>query len=194
MGIIVTGIVLLTASGCSFSLGLPTAIAGSLTVTTVLIGVRKKPGLILRRISWSILPLVAGLFIIVEALNKTGLISSISNLLSVSAAKSGTMTAWLSGSITAFGSNLINNLPAGLMAGHVVQEARVSPLITHFILVGIDLGPNLSVTGSLATLLWLVALRREGIDVTPLTFFKIGCIVMLPALLAAFGGLLLATS
>lgn len=194
IGIIVTGVVLLTASGFSLSLGLPTAIAGTLTATIVLIGVRKKPTLILRRISWSILPLVAGLFIIVEALNKTGLIASIGNLLSVSAAKSGTRTAWVSGSITAFGSNLINNLPSGLMAGHVFQEARVSPLITHFILVGVDLGPNLSVTGSLATLLWLVALRREGMDVSPFTFLKIGVIVMIPALLAAFGALLLTVS
>jgi arsenical pump membrane protein len=33
-------------------------------------------------------------------------------------------------------------------------------------LIGIDLGPNLSVTGSLATILWLVALRRQKIEVT----------------------------
>ena len=30
------------------------------------------------------------------------------------------------------------------------------------VLIGVDLGPNLSVTGSLATILWLAALRREG--------------------------------
>ena len=35
-------------------------------------------------------------------------------------------------------------------------------------LIGVDLGPNLSVTGSLATILWLTAIRREGEDVAPL--------------------------
>jgi len=194
IGIMVTGVVLLGASGLSLSLGLPTAIAGVLTVAIVLIGVRKNPGIVLRRISWSILPLVAGLFIIVEAINKTGLINTISTLMRDSAARSPIRTAWVSGGITALGSNLINNLPAGLMAGHVVQQAGVSSLIVHFILVGVDIGPNLSVTGSLATLLWLVALRREGIKVSPLTFLKIGCVVMIPALLAAFGALLLTTS
>lgn len=46
--------------------------------------------------------------------------------------------------------------------------------------------PNFSgVTGSLATILWLIALRRGGIIVTPLQFFRIGLIVTLPALLGA---------
>jgi arsenical pump membrane protein len=47
---------------------------------------------------------------------------------------------------------------------------------------GVDLGPNLSVTGSLATILWLIAIRREGQDVTFLKFLKWGVLVMPPAL------------
>jgi arsenical pump membrane protein len=57
-------------------------------------------------------------------------------------------------------------------------------MIKSFLLIGIDLGPNLSVTGSLATILWLVALRREGIRVSAGTFLKLGIPVMLIALLA----------
>jgi arsenical pump membrane protein len=52
-------------------------------------------------------------------------------------------------------------------------------------LIGVDLGPNLSVTGSLATILWLVALRREGIDVGFWRFLALGIVVMPPALIAA---------
>ncbi|WP_277813993.1 ArsB/NhaD family transporter [Acidisphaera rubrifaciens] len=55
-----------------------------------------------------------------------------------------------------------------------------------------DLGPNLSVTGSLATILWLGALRREGLAVGAGTFLRLGLIVMPPALIAALGALLLA--
>ena len=58
-------------------------------------------------------------------------------------------------------------------------------------LIGVDLGPNLSVTGSLATILWLTALRREGEDVSFWTFLKLGLLVMPPALIAALAGLLL---
>jgi arsenical pump membrane protein len=52
-------------------------------------------------------------------------------------------------------------------------------------LIGIDLGPNLSVTGSLATILWLIALRRENLQVSAWSFLKAGVIVMPVALLLA---------
>jgi arsenical pump membrane protein len=57
------------------------------------------------------------------------------------------------------------------------------------VLIGVDLGPNLSVTGSLATILWLTALRREGLVVTAWQFLRIGAVVMPVALLLALGGL-----
>jgi arsenical pump membrane protein len=57
-------------------------------------------------------------------------------------------------------------------------------------LIGVDLGPNFSVTGSLATILWLVALRREGQEVSALKVLRVGTMVTLPALLLALGGLM----
>jgi arsenical pump membrane protein len=56
------------------------------------------------------------------------------------------------------------------------------------VLIGVDLGPNLSVTGSLATILWLTALRREGLLVTAWSFLKLGALVMPPALALAIAG------
>lgn len=63
--------------------------------------------------------------------------------------------------------------------------------VTAAVLIGVDLGPNLSVTGSLATILWLSALRREGLHVRALDFLKLGALVMTPALLASLATLLL---
>ena len=57
------------------------------------------------------------------------------------------------------------------------------------LLIGVDLGPNLSVTGSLATILWLTALRREGEAVTAWQFLKLSIVVMPPALLLALAAL-----
>ena len=59
-------------------------------------------------------------------------------------------------------SNVMNNLPSGLLAGGALQVAQVPHSIRDAVLIGVDLGPNLSVTGSLATILWLIVLRREG--------------------------------
>ena len=57
-------------------------------------------------------------------------------------------------------------------------------------LIGVDLGPNFSVTGSLATILWLVALRRQKIEVTAWRFLQIGALVTPPALIAALAAVI----
>ena len=185
VGIVATAVVLLAASALDIQLGLPTAIAGSLTAIAVLIRERKWLGSIVKDISWGVLPLVAGLFVLVEALSKTGLIDTIAALLRNGEQHAALLTAGLSGIAIALASNLINNLPAGLMAASAVQTAQAGDHVTRAILIGVDLGPNLSVTGSLATILWLAALRREGLTVGFGAFLKIGAVVMPPALLLA---------
>ncbi len=42
---------------------------------------------------------------------------------------------------------------------------------------GCDLGPNLTTVGSLATILWLLILRRRNLEVSGLDYFKIGILV-----------------
>jgi Na+/H+ antiporter NhaD/arsenite permease-like protein len=65
--------------------------------------------------------------------------------------------------IAAF-SNFMNSLPAGLLAGSAIQAAHVAPQIRDAVLMGVALGANVPVTGSLAAVLWLIALRREGVQ------------------------------
>jgi arsenical pump membrane protein len=175
------------SSALDIQLGVPTVIAGTLTVIAVLLSERKAPWTVLKGISWAVLPLVAGLFVLVEALDKTGLIRTISTHLQEAAQRSASLTARSAGTGIAFICNLMNNLPAGLIAGTAVQSAHVPDQVISAVLIGVDLGPNLSVTGSLATILWLTALRREGQNVSAWTFLKLGCLVMPPALLLALG-------
>jgi arsenical pump membrane protein len=190
-GIGVTAGALLFASARGLELGLPTAITGGLTALIVLVSARKSPLDLLKGISWSVLPLVAGLFVLVEALNKTGVTRYLTALLTTGAEQSATKTAWASGVGVALLCNVMNNLPTGLIVGNVLQTAHVSETIKSAMLIGIDLGPNLSVTGSLATILWLVALRREKIEVTAWQFLKLGALVMTVPLLLAIASLFL---
>ena len=88
-------------------------------------------------------------------------------------------------------SNLMNNLPSGLIIGAAVKAAGVTGPLRNAVLVGVDLGPNLSITGSLATILWLVAMRREGLEVGFWRFLKWGVLVMPPALALATLALLI---
>ncbi len=188
-GIIGTGVVLMAVSAAGFSLGLPTFLAGLATAALVLGAKRETPWTVVKGISWSVLPLVAGLFVMVEALDQSGVVAALSHWLQQSALAAPAGAVWGAGLALGFGANLVNNLPAGLLAGHAVQAAHVSAKITGAVLIGVDLGPNLSVTGSLATILWLTALRREGITVTAWQFLRIGVVVMPLALVLALGGL-----
>jgi arsenical pump membrane protein len=129
-----------------------------------------------------VLPLVAGLFVLVEALEKTGVLAMLADLLKRAAQGGPGTTAGTSGLLIAITTNLVNNLPAGLLAGAAVQAVGVSQKVAGAILIGVDLGPNLSVTGSLATILWLTAIRREGEDVSAWRFLKLGLLVTPPAL------------
>jgi arsenical pump membrane protein len=92
-------------------------------------------------------------------------------------------------SAVAFGfgvaANVINNLPMGLIGASAVLVAHSSRALHAAVLLGIDLGPNLSATGSLATILWLIAMRRENIEISAGRFLRVGILVMPPALFLA---------
>jgi arsenical pump membrane protein len=184
-GIAGTGAVLITASLFGLDLGLPTCVSALIAVLIATRAEGSSMAGVVKGVSWSVLPLVAGLFVMVEALNGAGALHDIGQALQKLAALA---PAW--GSLAAsFGiaalSNLMNNLPSGLLSGGALQTNHVPDYLKHAVLIGVDLGPNLSVTGSLATVLWLIALRREGARVSGWTFLKTGALVMPPALVLA---------
>ena len=187
-GIVATSLVLLAASALGVALGLPTFLAGIATAFVVLWQSPNGPKQALGNITWGILPLVAGLFVLVEALERTGATAGLAALLARLVAQSATLAAWASGAILALACNLVNNLPAGLVAGRIVESGNVPDHVRAAVLIGVDLGPNLSVTGSLATILWLAALRRDRLAVDAWTFLKLGMMVMPPALILALAG------
>lgn len=188
-GIGATAVILLAASAINVPLGWPTAITGILTSAIVIGRAGKNPMTVISGVSWAVLPLVAGLFVIVEAINKTGLTQILTHVLQQQTAHSIISSVWGSGLVVAYSCNLLNNLPAGLIAGNIIQAAHAPEMVKSAVLIGVDLGPNLSVTGSLATILWLVALRREGITVSAWAFLKLGFAVMTVALLFTLAAL-----
>ena len=185
VGIVGVVLAMLAASALGFALGAPTLLATLLAVGAVQATRREAPWALLRHVSWSVLALVAGLFVLVAGLGQTGLIASLTDALRENAHAAPRTTAWGAGAIVAFASNLMNNLPAGLIAGTAVNSGPMPDAVRSAVAIGIDLGPNLSVTGSLATILWLMALRREGEHVSAWQFLRVGALAMPLALVAA---------
>src|SRR5271155_2185060 len=180
-----TGIVLLICSSMHLRLGLPTFLAGCSACFLIASIKRSAPRQLLRHISWSILPLVAALFVLVRGVENTGALSAFAGFVSAKASAAPLSTAYGTGILVALGGNLVNNLPMGLFAGAAGAGAHWPAAVNAAVLIGVDLGPNMSVTGSLATLLWLMAIRREGENVSGWRFLALGIIVMPLALLGS---------
>jgi arsenical pump membrane protein len=72
--------------------------------------------------------------------------------------------------------NLINNLPATLV---LLPLAAVSgPSAVLALLLGVNIGPNLTYTGSLATMLWRRSIGKHGVDVDLREFTMLGLIAV----------------
>lgn len=183
--------VLLTASALDLELGLPTCLAAIVITAVVCVKARTNPLRMVRAISWATLALVAGLFLLVNAVESIGALHDAEATLHWARSLPLGASALVTGFAVGVANNLVNNLPLGLVAGAAIQATHLKGVLANAVLIGVDLGPNLSVTGSLATILWLLALRREDLDVSFRDFMKAGALAMPAALLAAIGGLLL---
>src|SRR5579885_1869180 len=188
-GIIASAIVLVIASALGKDLGMPTLVSALVVFGAVLVLDRTAFVPVLKDISWGVLPLVAGLFVVVEGIDAVGAVQDVRDALNHVgrwAPLAGTLASSFGVAILC---NIGNNLPVGLLTGRAVQD-HIPQLIRNALVVGVDLGPNLSIAGSLATILWLIALRREGEHVSYWEFLKFGILITPPALLLASAALL----
>ncbi|MEY2463803.1 MAG: hypothetical protein QOH64_1941 [Acidimicrobiaceae bacterium] len=80
--------------------------------------------------------------------------------------------------------NIASNLPV-VVVGLRSLGPDPSTVAVWGLLLGVNAGPTLLVTGSLSGLLWLTTVRREGLDVGAGDYFQAGVRVGLPAFAAA---------
>jgi arsenical pump membrane protein len=115
-----------------------------------------------------------GVFVMVDAVERHGLRDLIARHRPGSAAGVGVLGAALS--------NVVNNLPATVIS---LPSVGLDPQRAYALLAGVDAGPNVTLSGSLATLLWLAAAREHGVDVNPLRYLAIGVLTAPVGLAAA---------
>jgi len=128
------------------------------------------------------LPVLVGLFGMAVALGTLGRSwSGPATLLSH-------LDAWGTAVLAALSSVLVNNLPAASLLA-----ARVPPR-PFALLVGLNIGPNLFVTGSLAWFLWLRAARSAGARPSIAKASRVGVVVVPLSMAAALGMLALTGS
>ena len=137
-------------------------------------------------ISWPIFGFIGGMLLLVQGIENLGVTAAFGHwLLALSGGTTwGAVPASVIGS--AVGANAINNVPMSLVLISAIRSVspggHLNDVFVYGTIVGADLGPNITTVGSLATMLWLLILRRRGLDVSPLAYFRLG-IVVTPVLL-----------
>jgi arsenical pump membrane protein len=178
-------IAIVTTSALAGPLGAATFACAALALLVTLATNRAGAAAIVRDISWSIVALTAALFVILNALDEIGGFAVTRNALAWCGQLSAPWSALATGFLTAIASNAINNLPVGLNLGETLPAMHAATATSAAALIGVNLGPNATVNGSLATLLWLAILRKSDIAISPLAFARIGVLATIPALAAA---------
>jgi arsenical pump membrane protein len=140
-------IAMVAATICVVVLRSPAVPVAAIGLGTVAVKARSSVGQARRAFETLSLPILAGLFGVAVALGTLGRVwPGPSQLLSH-------LDAWATAAVAAVVSVLVNNLPAASLLA-----SRVPPR-PFALLIGLNIGPNLFVTGSLAWALWWKAAR-----------------------------------
>jgi arsenical pump membrane protein len=183
--LVLSALALVIVSMRSGPLGITTFALGALALLLSATRERRAPLAIARGIAWPVVIFAAALFVVVDALDAAGAASlprALFGWAAQVAAPAGQLGVALA---SAFASNVATNLPVGLDLGKYAGIAHPPAALSAAALVGVNVGPNFTANGSLATILWLAILRRAGMQITPLRFAVVGCFVTPPALCAA---------
>ncbi len=132
-------------------------------------------------ISWPLFIFISGMFIVVRGVENLGLTTAFGRLLLQLAGSDPLRAVVLAAAGTALGANLINNVPMALVMISTLGTLGANaahPALVYATILGADLGPNLTTVGSLATMLWLLILRRKGLEISTLEYFKLGVTVV----------------
>jgi arsenical pump membrane protein len=174
----------------ALEMGLPigpvAVLGGSLLTVALLLVHRLDPRRFAADIEWGIFPFFAGLVVVVAGASRAGLVDAAAATIRE---LSGTGPVAV-GVASALAANAMNNLPAAVLAAASLEQGHLAdPVVTAAILVGIDVGPNFTTIGSLATLMWVMIMRRRGIAIGPLEYIRWSVVPSLAALTAALGAL-----
>jgi arsenical pump membrane protein len=143
-------------------------------------GRRARPADLARAADLPFLAFVAALGVVVAAVSAGGLGGTVERLAPAGASLPALLAVAGTAALLA---NLVNNLPAILLLLPAVAAAGPGPVLAA--LVGVNIGPNLTYVGSLATLLWRRVLRARDAEPAVGEFLRLGALTVPAGLLAA---------
>jgi arsenical pump membrane protein len=127
-------------------------------------------------LSWGVFPFVIGLFICVRAVESLRFSAlAVAALGRIPADSFGKMLT--TATVTAVTSNVVNNLPAGLLVRNILFDAHVGARPVFAALVGANAGSIVAPFGSLATMLVVALARRDGAEISTRQLVALGAVL-----------------
>ena len=163
----------------AFLAGVPIAIVAIAGAAVTLLTRRVKPQKVYREISWELLVLFAGLFVVTAGVERTGFV----DILLDWARAANLQRPWVLTSVTAVLSNLVSNVPALLLLKPLVPSLG-DPERTWLILaMASTLAGNLTILGSVANLTVVEAARAARVEIGFVEYARVGVPLTLVTLL-----------
>ena len=157
------------------------AFAGAMVLAARALAQRRTtPAAIVRAAAVPFLAFVLALGIVVRAVTSNGLAAALGHLVP---GGTGLPALLAIAALAAVLANVINNLPAVLVL--LPLTAPAGPGAVLAVLVGVNIGPNLTYAGSLATLLWRRIVREHDTELDPGEFTRLGLLAVPAALVLA---------
>jgi arsenical pump membrane protein len=135
---------------------------------------------IARSASVSFLVFVLALGVVVHAVTLNGMDTAMSKVLP---SGSGLVSLLAIAAVAAVLANVVNNLPATLVLLPLVAPSGTVAILA--VLLGVNIGPNLTYAGSLSNLLWRRVLRRHDVEASVGEYTRLGICTVPAALVAA---------
>jgi arsenical pump membrane protein len=187
VGLVVLAFVLI---GCGFAnwLLLPLSVVTTVGAAAIYVAERK-PARRTRRISWRVVVFVLSLFIVVKGLEVSGVNVAIGDLIVSVVGQSPVYATLLISMVSAFMCNVVNNIPMTAMMVPITSGIATTPKMAlafaYALVIGSNLGANITITGALAGILWIECAKAEKWSTGISEFIKTGLTVTPIVILAS---------
>ncbi|MBK7994273.1 MAG: anion transporter [Blastocatellia bacterium] len=163
----------------AFLAGVPLPLASSGAAAMLLITRRVNPSKVYRFVDWELLMLFAGLFVLVQGVEVSGLMEKMFSYV----AHLPFENIFVLSSITIVLSNIVSNVPAVLLLKPIILELKDVTKGWYFLAMVSTLAGNLTILGSVANLIVVQIARRENIKISFMEYLKVGLPVTLITIL-----------
>tara|TARA_Y100000310_G_C20547140_1_gene746150 strand:+ start:138 stop:854 length:717 start_codon:yes stop_codon:yes gene_type:complete len=140
----------------------------------------------LMRVPWQVILFVGSLFVIIAGFTKTGISNYFSTIISAIQSKSLFGITILGSYLTSIVAAIMNNIPGTITMSNILAESSLSGInqqsSIYSIIIGSNLGANLTIIGALAGLMWIHLIREKNYSISAFEFSKIGIITMVPTI------------